>query len=390
MHNVNHPKKSNGRKNRGHEIAQNQNNIKRIDSTHYKVKSQSRNKEHDVIALESGWSCSCEDHYFKKTYCKHIHAVEISLSIRKEVEKKITINEIDVDCCKFCNSDNIIKKGIKKTKHGNFQQFKCKDCNKRFIQNFGFEKMRATPQAITASMNLYFNGESLRHVADSMKLFGVDTTHQTIHNWIKKYITLMEQYLESITPQVSEKWRTDELYLKIKGDRKYLYAMMDDETRYWIAKQVSDHKYTQDVRPMFKEAVDVADKKPSVLISDGAQNFHEAWKTEYKAKNFLHKKTQHIRHIHLKNDRNNNKMERLNGELRDREKVMRSLKKDDSPIISGMQIHHNFIRGHMGLDGKTPAEASGVKVEGANKWLTLIQNAKKGRSPNFTVENGSL
>jgi len=56
--------------------------------------------------------------------------------------------------------------------------------------------------------------------------------------------SLMEKYFESITPQVSEKWRTDELYLKIKGNRKYLYAMMDDETRYWIAKQVSDHKYS--------------------------------------------------------------------------------------------------------------------------------------------------
>ena len=40
----------------------------------------------------------------------------------------------------------------------------------------------------------------------------------------------MEMYLESITPHVSEKWRVDELYLKIKGDRRYLYAMLDDET----------------------------------------------------------------------------------------------------------------------------------------------------------------
>ena len=123
---------------------------------------------------------------------------------------------------------------------------------------------------------------------------------------------------------------------------------MDDETRYLIAKQVSDRKYTEDVKPMFREAVKVAGKKPATLISDGAQNFHEAWKDEWRSKNFLHKDTEHIRHIHMKNDRNNNKMERLNGELRDREKVMRSLKKDDSPIISGMQIHHNFIRKHMG------------------------------------------
>ena len=56
---------------------------------------------------------------------------------------------------------------------------------------------------------------------------------------------------------------------------------------------------------------------------------------------------------------------------------MRGLKKENSPIITGMRIHHNFIRSHMGLDGKTPAEACGIKIEGNNKWITLIQNASK-------------
>ncbi len=32
--------------------------------------------------------------------------------------------------------------------------------------------------------------------------------------------------------------------------------------------------------------------------------------------------TNHVRHIHLKGDKNNNKIERLNGKIRDREKVL--------------------------------------------------------------------
>ena len=231
-------------------------------------------------------------------------------------------------------------------------------------------------------MNLYSNGESLRRTADSMKILGVYVTHRTIENWIKKYAGLMDSYLQTITPKLSEKWRTGEIFLKIKGNREYLYCMMCDKTRYLIAKQVSNRKCIQDVSPLFKNGVAVAGKKPSLLISDGAPDFHLAYKKEYEAKNFLHKETRHIRHMHLKGDRNNNnKMERLNGELGDREKVMRSLKTKDSAIITGMQIRHNFIRGHMGLDDKTPAEASGVRVEGLNKWMTLIQNAKKNRSP---------
>ena len=89
--------------------------------------------------------------------------------------------------------------------------------------------------------------------------------------------------------------------------------------------------------------------------------------------------TKHIRHITLQGDRNNNKMERLNGEIRDREKTMRGLKRRRTPILFGYQIFHNYIREHEGLNGKTPAEACGIKIEGKNKWLTLIQNASQSK-----------
>ncbi len=71
------------------------------------------------------------------------------------------------------------------------------------------------------------------------------------------------------------------------------------------------------------------------------------------------------------------KMERLNGEIRDREKVMRGIKKTDSVVFDGYQMYHNYLRPHMSLDGKTPSEMAGIKIEGDNKWLTLIQNASK-------------
>ena len=167
--------------------------------------------------------------------------------------------------------------------------------------------MKHNPQAITSAMQLYFSGESLRNTMKSLKLLGVEVSHQTVYNWIRKYVQLMGQYVEKIVPDVSDTWRADELYVKIKGDMKYLFALMDDETRYWIAQEVAESKY----------------------------------------------------------------------KLRDREKTMRGLKKNDTPILVGYQLFHNYIRGHEGLEGKTPAEACGIRVQGKNKWLTLIQNASK-------------
>jgi transposase-like protein len=188
----------------------------------------------------------------------------------------------------------------------------------------------------------------------------------------------MNQYLEKIKPQVSDTWRADELYLKIKGDMKYLFALMDDETRFWIAQEIADSKYSHDARMLFQAGVKAVGKKPMILITDGLPAYHDAYKKEF----WTMKKdtrTQHICHITLRGDHNNNKMERMNGEVRDREKTMRGLKKKDTPILKGYQIFHNYIRTHEGLEGKTPAEACGIKIEGENKWLTIIQNAIKNK-----------
>jgi hypothetical protein len=70
-------------------------------------------------------------------------------------------------------------------------------------------------------------------------------------------------------------------------------------------------------------------------------------------------------------------MEQFNGEVRNREKIVRGIKKQNSPLLKGYQIYHNYMRPHMALEGKTPSEAAGIQVKGQDKWLTLIQNASK-------------
>lgn len=361
------------REEKGKAIAEKENQIKRIDADSYIVKSQSNAHEYKVFKVSGEWFCECPDHVYRHVKCKHIFAVEFSASLRTEVQIRRLDSDVNVQACRYCGSSKIVKDGVRHNKNGDLQIYTCQACGHYFTINLGFEKMKATPQIVTSTMQLYFTGESLRNVQKFLRLQGVKVSHVAILKWIRKYVKLMNDYLEKIKPNVSDTWRADELYVKIKGDMKYLFALMDDETRFWIAQEVGETKDRHDARTLFSRAKYLMGKQPKTLITDGLMTYSAACDGVFS-------QAQHIRHIRLQGDMNNNKMERMNGEVRDREKTMRGLKKVDTPILKGYQIFHNYIRPHEALDGKTPSEVCGIKVEGTNKWLTIIQNASREKS----------
>ena len=165
----------------GKEIALNPNvQILRINDYTYHVKSQTTNREYDVISTEKGWICGCPDHTFRHICCKHIHAVEFSIRLREQVRKEnaVTIEQLNVSVCTYCNSDKIVKHGVRHNDNYDIQRWFCNDCKKWFSFNIGFEKMRANPQAVTSAMQLYFTGESLRSIQKFLRLQGVTVSHQ--------------------------------------------------------------------------------------------------------------------------------------------------------------------------------------------------------------------
>ena len=291
----------------------------------------------------------------------------------------VTVREVDLNRCKFCDSQDITRKGVRKLKKGTFQQFRCRDCGRRFTHNLGFERKRATPEQITMAIGLLFSGLSSRNAATFIRMTGADASHVTVQNWAMEYAGLMDRFMDSITPLVGEQWRTDEIYLKIRGNRRYLLDMLDSDTRYWLAKMVAEHKGNDDVEPLFRKAKEVAGKIPSLLVSDGAANFAHAHKKQYAPKNLGDKESVHERHIHMAGDMNNNQMESFNGNtVRQREKTTRGLKREDSSTMTGLRLYYNSVRPHQGLPGKmTPGEAAGIRIEGLNKWRTMIQAAAK-------------
>ncbi len=170
---------------------------------------------------------------------------------------------------------------------------------------------------------------------------------------------------------------------------------MDDDTRYWLASDLADSKFQHNADSLLEITKKQAGKNPRNFITDGLPAYAKS------SRKVFGKGTNHVKHIRLagKRDSDDNKMERLNGEIRDREKVFRGLKKMDTAILDGMslsftvlsstqlfkkmdtaildgmRVYYNFTKKHGALDGQTPAESALISVDDANKWKTIIQNA---------------
>ena len=348
-------------------------------SDQFRVRSQSDpSKFYTIDKTGRGLVCDCPDHRFRKADCKHIKVVLEHIKANRLGHDGFRIMErSQLHLCKYCDSGNLIKKGVRKTKKGESQMYQCKDCKRRFLANFGFERMRYDDVIITRALQMYFTGMSVRDIAGCLEQEGIEVSPRTVYNWVCKYSEMVSAYLNGIVPRVGDWFRADEVWIKVAGTMNYLFASMDDDTRFWLALDMANNKFQYNADNLLMLTKLQAGKNPKNFITDGLPAYAKS------SKRVFGRNTTHVKHIHLagKRDRdNNNKMERLNGEIRDREKVFRGLKKSDTPIIKGMWVYYNFTKKHGALNGQTPAENAKIDVDGKNKWKTLIQNAALHRT----------
>lgn len=144
-----------------------------------------------------------------------------------------------------------------------------------------------------------------------------------------------------------------------------------------LASQISDKRDVSDARKVFQIAKKRGKTKPSTMTTDGLPAYIKAFKKEFFT--LRNPRTKHIRKPRFVDRKNNNIIERLNGTIRERDKVMRGLKKEEKAqvMMDSLRNYYNFIRPHQSLNGETPAEKAGVDLGlGNNKWLSLIKRAK--------------
>jgi putative transposase len=343
----------------------------------FAVPSQTSDKTYEVRLLGDTFVCTCPDFEYRQIdACKHIHAVKLWIAVRTELqnEPKPKVFADDAIPCTQCGSIRVIKYGFDCDK----QTYYCKDCNHKFRQPSLIRKSKYTPELITLTLDLYFSGLSLRKIARSVNdHLGVEVNFATIYDWIQKYIPLILDYVNALTPQLSETWHADELFVRMKGSSHqgrykglaFLWNVMDKETRFLLASKVSENRDANGAIVAFQEAIKNANGNlPNAVTTDAHRSYRDG------VSNTL-PNVEHVAKCGVnKPHANNNRIERLNGTLRERVKVQGGWKSKKSQIAEGQRIHYNFVKPHQALEGKPPAQKTGLDVRG---WMDLLKRSTR-------------
>jgi len=177
-------------------------------------------------------------------------------------------------------------------------------------------------------------------------------------------------------------YQVDEMVVRVRhenmktGNYQWLWNFMDDSTRYWVSGIISQHREIEDARRVFSDAKSKTDKTYAI-IHDGLPSYDRAFQKEYHT--MKNPRIQNIRSVSVQHKGLNYFVERLNGTVRDREKVMRGMQNRETSqkIIESMRVHYNYIRVHSST-GNTPAQLAGIDLDlGENKIKGLIELASE-------------
>lgn len=347
--------------------------IKENEDGSFAVPSQTSSTVYEVRLLGQTWTCTCPDFQYRQVEaCKHIFAVRLQIAAKTYLrdESKPKVFADDAVPCDRCGSIRVIQYG----RYGAKQVFYCKDCKHKFREP-SIVKTKFTPELITMTLDLYFSGLSLRKIVRHVKdHFDIKVGVTTIYDWIAKYVPMIAEYANSQCPEMSSQWHADELFVRVRGGTHkgegvgFVWNIMDRETRYLIVSKLTATRTAVDTAAAFEEAQQNAHGiTPEVVYTDSLRHYNSGVKTFAGAKR--------IENCGIRKKReNNNRIERMNGTLRERVKIQRGWKTVKTPLAEGNRIQYNFVKPHMALEDKTPAQAVGIEARGWSELLRLAVN----------------
>ena len=283
--------------------------------------------------------------------------------------------------CPKCESEDTMRFGFNYFKDKRVQKFKCLACNKIFSYEHRLPKTHVSSEIVALCFDLYMKGLSYRVIRQQiLEQFQLNISHVAIYRWIQTYTKLMEDYLKRFQPKLSAVWQMDETYIKFKGikpttdikrsEGHWCWVGIDTGTRFVLDMHLSDGWDQSSCYNFFESMRQKTNCVPKVICTDGnasykgvIRNFSPSAKLVFLEKKSIAPSASFI--------------ERFNGTIKNRTKTMRCFDEfyPCQTTLSAFRLYYNYLRPHMALDGRTPAEEADIRLDLKNRWISLIRQA---------------
>ena len=170
-------------------------------------------------------------------------------------------------------------------------------------------------------------------------------------------------------------WVADEMQVNLGGKPYWLWNVQNKRSRCLLATHLTPKRDARAAEIVMRKAQAVAANTPKVIRTDRLTSYTPAIKR-------LFPKTQHLRSDGLRAEVNNNLSERMQGIIRERDKVLRAMKTREmgQNYLDDWTVDYNVFRPHMGIGEKTPAQAAGMVVP-FKDWRNVAQKVKPIMKP---------
>jgi transposase-like protein len=249
--------------------------------------------------------------------------------------------------CKWCGSVEIKKYGLS----GGTQEYFCLSCKRKFTNNDNPIGKRSTVEDIGTSISAYYDGLSFNDIARHLKESGNEVSESTVYRWVLSYAQKAIRLADTYHPKVGN--------------------IIDKKTRLLIASYLSENRGAAQAQRLMEIAYKRAGVNPSVIITDKLRAYLDGIETVFGGY------TEHIQSSPFAEEDNTNVIERMQGTIKDRTKVLRGFKTFETALIimDGFLIHYNYFKPHLSLQGKTPAEMAGIKLP-FKTWTEFVRSDK--------------
>ncbi|MFC1968068.1 DDE-type integrase/transposase/recombinase [Chloroflexota bacterium] len=278
--------------------------------------------------------------------------LESSRRLIRALGDYVANSESTLPACKFCGSTDVVRNGHRK----GTQYWLCKNCGRGFVANQAVPKSRFPIDTVARALYNYYAGMSLNAICEGIRQASEEpVTDTSVYNWLTKYTRIALNEADNYQPQVGKKWIMDETVVNLSGKKWWLITALDWDTRYLLGTKLSTGRNHKDIREVLEKATTKTGVIPDEVLTDGWGGYREAMEQAYGAV------SKHIVTTPFTDkELSTNLMERWNGTLKDRLKPMRGMDRNTNfqLILDGFVFYYNYLRPHMGLGGKTPAQAA--------------------------------